>query len=581
VNNFKIDCIDGIAIQLAKNELTAMTRDTMNWITTGFGGSPYYPRDTDAFLNSLTNYYVQQESNYFETIPNADAGKYPWGKDYAVAQVHGLQSVQNYYNALTSDVGNYLYQNYTIQNFSTNFTDGGWNGWLAMTQHPQNNPLGFTMTASQNLANTQSNAINSTQQQLQRNGGIFDQRKCVAWSTAGSTPTGPTTVNINPSGTAGPTCTQYETVSPGSVILSKIDTYVNSPELQLTLVKTMNDALNALFASLIGRFEDQGLSGLGSTTTPVDLSSQGVGSNDLFDSDGNVIPLGGGENSGSNPDGSFDITKDLGNTYIQPVNEGSWDASADSPQLMPGVGTIGQYYTVSVAGSTDLSGNGDYWNVGDKVLFDGTSWVNGIPPYIISKKGILQKQQDYVDTTNQYLSVVANVLPALGQLDYCIPGPNPNWQNGALTAAQDIVSNQTTPEATLYWTTMEGNLVAEYQQRVDALYGPSSPMQTATLPDGSANPAYLAMSQDGLTLTGNIQNYADSVSQAQTDSKAILSDSTSDIAKLNSIKDQVNTIIAAAQKRRAVERAQNGLPAFKQVCLDAEKETYVVNGQKE
>jgi hypothetical protein len=585
--SFREECINGIAIQLAKNELVSFTRDTMNWVTTGFGGSPYYPRDTDSFLNSLTNYYTQKEANFFETIPDADAGKYPWGKDYARAQVNGLRSVQDYYNTLTSDMSNYLYNGYTIQNFSTDFSTGGWNGWLAMTQHPQNNPLGFDMLASQNLANTQSRAVNLTQQQLQQNGGIFDQRKCVAWSKPGTSTSGQTngmtTTVTNPTQTAGSTCTQYETVSPGSVILSKINTYVNSPELQLTLVKTMNDALNALFSSLLGKFENQGLSSLG---TNVSLTtgdgSQGFASNELFDSSGNLIPLAGGENSGSGSgsDGSFDITKDLGNTYVQPVNDGTWDASTNTPQLLPGVGTTGHYYTVSVSGSTDLTGNGDYWAKGDKAFFDGTSWSNGVPPYIISHRGVLQNQQDYVDTTKQYLSVVGNILPALGKLDYCIPGPNPSWQDTATTAEQTLLSQQTTPEEMGYWGNVASNLMTEYSQRIDALYGTSSPMQTATLPDGSNNPSYLPMSADGLSLTSNISGYADSVSQAQTDSQSILTQSSSDIAKLNAIKDQVNVIIAAAQKRRAAERVQNGLPAFKQVCLDAEKVTYIVNGQK-
>ncbi len=585
VDDFRINCIDGIAIQLAKNQLTAMTRDTMNWVTTGFGGSPYYPRDTDSFLNSLTNYAVQKEVNYFENQPNADAGLYPWGKDYARSQVQSLRATTNPYDALKSDMSNYLHDGYTVQNFSTDFSAGGWNGWLGLTMHPQNNPLGFTEMASENLANTQARNANLTQQELLQNGGIFNQRKCVAWSkpdpSAKGKNNGFTTTVTDPTQTAGSTCTQYETVSPGSVILSKINTYVNSPELQLSLVRTMNDALNALFSALIGKFENQGLSSLGtSVALTTGANSQSFGSNELFDSNGNLIPLAGGENSGSGSDGSFDITKDLGNTYIQPVNDGSWNASTNTPQLTPGVGTIGHYYTVSASGSTNLSGSGDYWSKGDKAFFDGTSWGNGVPPYIISKKGVLQKQQDYTDMTKQYQSVVGNILPALGKLDYCIPGPNQNWENSALSKAQDIVDNQTTPEGTVYWAGVEGDLMAEYNQRIDALYGPSSPMQTATLPNGSPNPNYLAMSSAGLSMTADIPNYIDTVAQAKKDSQAILTQTNSDIAKLNSIKDQVNTIIAAAQKRRATERAQNSLPAFKQACLDSEKVTYIVNGQK-
>jgi len=172
-------------------------------------------------------------------------------------------------------------------------------------------------------------------------------------------------------------------------------------------------------------------------------------------------------------------------------------------------------------------------------------------------------------------------MPALGKLDYCIPGPNPNWQANATAAGQTIIGNQTTAEGLNYWSGVENSLTTEYNQRVDALYGPSSPMQSATLPDGSDNPAYLEMSQQGLALTSNIPGYADQVDQAQTDTQGILGQTKSDITALDAIKDKVNAIIVAAQKRRDVERAQNGLPAMKQTCLDDEKVTYIVNGVKE
>lgn len=603
LDSFREECINGIAIQLAKNQLTAMTRDTMNWITTGFGGSPFYPRDTDSFMNSLTQYYLQKEVNYFETLPDAHAGDFPWGRDYARGQVNIFQKANNGYDSLKSDLSNYLYNGYTIQNFSTNFNAGGWNAWLGMTQHPQNNPLGFTMNASQALTNAQTRATTNAQNELTQNGGIFNQKKCVQWSTpetqaaiktalnyagvsgSNTTKNGMTTVIKNPttpSGVApGSTCLKWETVTPGSVILSKVDTYINSPELQLTMVKTLNDALNALFSSLLSKFQNQGLSSLGTSSTDFTTASGGFGSNELFDSDGNLIPLGGGQNSitgGSSSDGGFDLTTDLGNRYVQPVNDGLWNAATNSPALYSSVGVPYHYYTVSVSGSSDITGTSMYWNKGEKAFFNGVSWSKGVPTYIISKKGVLQDQQDYVDTTKDYLNVVGNILPALGKLDYCIPGPNPSWQTNALAAAQNLIDSQTNQDQTDYWTIVSGDFIDQYSTKIDALYGPTSPMQTATLANGQNNPSYLEMAQPGLALTGDILSYTDSVAQAKTASNAIITQENADIAKLNAIKDKVNTIIAAAQKRRTAERAQNGLPAFKQSCLDAEKVTYVVDG---
>jgi hypothetical protein len=53
--------------------------------------------------------------------------------------------------------------------------------------------------------------------------------------------------------------------------------------------------------------------------------------------------------------------------------KGIWNASTNSPALASGVGTKGDYYVVSVAGSTSLDGISN-WGVGDWAAFNGTAW---------------------------------------------------------------------------------------------------------------------------------------------------------------------------------------------------------------
>ena len=50
------------------------------------------------------------------------------------------------------------------------------------------------------------------------------------------------------------------------------------------------------------------------------------------------------------------------------VFQGNWDASTNTPTLASGVGTVGNYYVVSVAGNTNLDGITD-WEVGDWAVF--------------------------------------------------------------------------------------------------------------------------------------------------------------------------------------------------------------------
>jgi len=53
--------------------------------------------------------------------------------------------------------------------------------------------------------------------------------------------------------------------------------------------------------------------------------------------------------------------------------KGAWNASTNSPTLTSGVGTKGDYYVVSTAGSTNLDGE-TLWGVGDWAVFNGSIW---------------------------------------------------------------------------------------------------------------------------------------------------------------------------------------------------------------
>lgn len=53
--------------------------------------------------------------------------------------------------------------------------------------------------------------------------------------------------------------------------------------------------------------------------------------------------------------------------------KGTWNATTNSPALASGVGTKGDYYVVSVAGSTTLDGISN-WGVGDWAAYNGSAW---------------------------------------------------------------------------------------------------------------------------------------------------------------------------------------------------------------
>jgi hypothetical protein len=82
--------------------------------------------------------------------------------------------------------------------------------------------------------------------------------------------------------------------------------------------------------------------------------------------------------------------------------KGTWDASTNTPTLASGVGTKGDYYVVSVAGTTNLDGV-NFWGVGDWAAFNGAVWqrVEG---------------GTNTDTNVVVFNTLANVTPTVGEL---------------------------------------------------------------------------------------------------------------------------------------------------------------------
>lgn len=516
-------CLNGIAIALAKQQLEKITRSTLNWVGTGFGGDPLFVRNTNIFMDNITNNILKRESDFFGAPENAS--RYPYGQDYKRAEVYARRSQMNFDDSVAQNLTDYLSPGATIKTFANDFSQGGWNGWLALTQNPQNNPLGFEMLVAEHTAEKIATEKENTKQELIAGNGVLNQKKCAVYGLTEKRAQSRLTIlqtNINeaqkeldrvqlilkqinndpessPSDKEGAArnvaiatqvlnrarsalaqanvlpsgpndkgeCAVWETVTPGSTIKDKIAKTLNSPETQLELVRTINDALGWLFTALLNRLQGQGLSSL--VTGPFENVSGSFGSNNIVDSFGNIVPGTNRQNGGASylP---FDITRDL-------------------PR-------------------------------------------------------IIKNQKDYIENATNFLTVTDKVLPALGELDYCIPGPNANW---AQIADPSIENDER----------FEG-----YSEAVEQTFGASSPMQKR----GSSS--YLAMSYAGLSLVGDLASTEENILSQQETANTDISKANINIPKLKKIKEEVDAIVDAAVKRQNAERARLGLPPVDQSCRE-------------
>jgi len=510
-------CINGIAVSLARAQLEKMTRSTLNWVASGFGGDPFFVRNVDSFMNSITTEIINKETKFFADSLNK--GKYPYGQLYAQSEVGAYKSRKSFDSSVQQNLTNYLIPGATPQSFANDFSQGGWNGWMALTQNPQNNPLGFTMVVAQHTADLEAQRKANADKELTQGNGLLSQKKCVIYALDGkraidklnslkenvNTATNNLTLaqsnlrnyasdsnavpeivsNLNQAvnnarervasanaalsaanrDPANKDCTSWSVVTPGSAIRDKISKTINSPETQLELVRTINDALTYLFTALLNRFQTQGLSSLASG--PFESVSGGFGSNSITDEFGNKITqTGGGGGESFLP---FDITKDLA--------------------------------------------------------------------------AIIKTQRDYIDGADNANVTLDKVLPALGKLDYEIPGPNPNWE-------QNAGNTEMSSEPKF----------GDFSDAVDDLYGATSGMQTR------GDSSYLQMATEGLSLTRDITTYDAKIGLEKKDLEDGTNTANVNIPKLIAIKRQVDAIVAQATARRNAERKKDGLPPIDQKC---------------
>jgi len=460
---------------------------------------------------------------------------YPYGNSYYRSTILGNITNGDFKESMKQNLSNYLgsgglgtdaanlasgASTSIADRYTNNFASGGWSGWLAFTQYPQNNYLGYTLKTTEYVANKQNTQAENTKQELAQNNGFLSQKKCVKFGVTGKAAlentekaqaqaslaskltirntvqsemykackdlTSPAceTLNIKfqdvdnnyrlafdayaakyektdgaVQGQDNKECTQWETVTPGSIILGKVNTYLNSEVRQLELVNGVNGFLAGIFDSLITTLRNEGLQSLSS----IDTSKGGDSYTSVLETD----PATGEVTMSSGyTDKSVDLTRDLGNTFIHEepeskfVDLGDWDAKNNVPKLYPNIGptnttsqitTSNLYFTVSVPGNTKLILEGyNGWAKGDRAFFDGTKWQNwkkdtadknGVITKTspIKNPGILQTQKDYIVASKEILSMLPSVMPAIGELDYCIPGPNPGWQSNTGEAADAFI----------------------------------------------------------------------------------------------------------------------------------------------
>ena len=260
------NCIDTIASAAAQVILKKLTQETVAWVNNGFKGAPFYIQDGKSFFKSVGD---GEFTTYLSTLVQSQN---PFTRDVARGLIQGYTGNSSQGFNLDQVIGP------NWENFSNDFSEGGWEGFLAMTQNDDNNIFGAHIKANKAAGTTVTKSKEQLQSELVQNRGFLSFKKCVDPHNYQELPSQYNRVelelqaNNDPNDTDTilarqvlaqyPDCKRYETQTPGGLIADKLTRTVNVTEDKLINAKDLNESLTAIFNKLMTQLFNKGIASL-------------------------------------------------------------------------------------------------------------------------------------------------------------------------------------------------------------------------------------------------------------------------------------------------------------------------------
>lgn len=254
--------LDTLAYTAANVAIESMTKSMVNWINSGFQGSPAFVTDLNQNLRGVGDAVA---AKFFEELSMQTVAKTPF-------QDRILDSLRLGYYLRTSPESFYTRYPYTLYQVSSNpdaflagdFSQGGWDAWFATVVNPQNNPYHAQELASQALSDAIYSATGNRLQELSWNRGFLSWRGKCSQEVGGIEGSLMKLSDKDP-------CLAYEINTPGSVIMEQLNTQFGAGVNRLVSADEFNEVIGALLNQLtkqiMGGNNDGGLRGLSRPAT--------------------------------------------------------------------------------------------------------------------------------------------------------------------------------------------------------------------------------------------------------------------------------------------------------------------------
>lgn len=154
--------LEELAKAVAMRALQEITKSTINWVNSGFHGSPLFLENPESFFKDIAKYEVRSLVDMY----GYDQLKYPFGRDFALNTISAYKSQleQNTQYSLS----NYISDPVLLKSYQTDFSVGGWSGFMINNMYPQNNYIGFQLEANEELARRVSGTFENNAEKVQK-----------------------------------------------------------------------------------------------------------------------------------------------------------------------------------------------------------------------------------------------------------------------------------------------------------------------------------------------------------------------------------------------------------------------------
>ncbi len=275
------NALNPLAYTVAKIALNSLSKSVVNWVNSGFNGSPAFVQDLNQTLLSVGDAEATRFIDQF--VNSGTLQDVPWKDDIA-------QTVLSGYLRSTSNDGFALDNPYTLNQVSEDpqaFVNGDWSkggldAWMSLVLNPANSPRGLLHITQNALNSRVSGAKDAKTTELSWSNGFNSFRgKCPdntsGTFTGGGTNTGGALSFSSDAALAKPptvlsttdTCAGQPILTPGSLISQAINKHlVDSGVDQYISADSIGEIVSALMGQLVGNvLGGGGLAGVSAPTS--------------------------------------------------------------------------------------------------------------------------------------------------------------------------------------------------------------------------------------------------------------------------------------------------------------------------